>query len=112
MPDSMGSVPGHLPDVTNTQALARASDRSSICSSSEKSWIDSKLIMSLRNCGGRGQKGVDTTARLNEGVLKNSMFSHIPNRSYFLNNFLISILKATKKILTHDGLSYIGIIRH
>ena len=30
MPDSMGSIPGHLPEVTNTQALARAADRSSI----------------------------------------------------------------------------------
>jgi hypothetical protein len=41
-PDSMESISGHLPDVTNTQALARAADRSSICSSpaAEKSWID------------------------------------------------------------------------
>ena len=96
MPDSMGSVPGHLPDVTNTQALASA--RQGLASpAAEKSWIDSTLIMSLRNGGGRGQRGLDTTASLNQGVMKNSMFSHIPDRSYFLSNFLIFILKSDEE---------------
>ena len=47
MPDSMGPIPGHLPDVTNTQALARAADRSSICSSRPRQQLKSLGLTQL-----------------------------------------------------------------
>ena len=50
----------------------------------EKSWIESTLIMSLRNGGEWGQTGPCATANLKQWVPKNSMFLHIRNNPYFL----------------------------
>ena len=47
MSDSMGSTPGHLPDVANTQALVRAVDRSSFCSSRRRQQLKSLGLAQL-----------------------------------------------------------------
>ena len=47
MPDSMGSVPGHLPDVTNPGTGARSRSQQHLLvktsPAAEKSWIDSEF---------------------------------------------------------------------
>ena len=94
----MESISGHLPDVARrwrAQQIAAASRPRQQLKSLD--WIDSTLIMSLRNGGGRGQKRPYATANLNQHVAIKSMFLHIRNSPYFLSNFPLFILRSDKQ---------------